>query len=62
MKKNGGRQIFFNEKWAPIKKALPIVTNYQRVDFKEGVAPYFREELRHQVTKILGEKDDKGKD
>lgn len=41
-------------------KALPIVTNYQRVDFKEGVAPYFREELRHQVTKILGEKDDKG--
>lgn len=37
-------------------KQLPIVTDYQVVDFKEGIAPYFREELRHQVTQILGEK------
>lgn len=37
-------------------KALPIVTDYQRVDFKEGIAPYYRESLRKEITEILREK------
>jgi penicillin-binding protein 1A len=31
-------------------KALPLVTRYHRVDYKEGVAPYFREYLRMMMT------------
>tara|TARA_B100000508_G_scaffold141097_1_gene147061 strand:+ start:165572 stop:168109 length:2538 start_codon:yes stop_codon:yes gene_type:complete len=42
-------------------KALPIVTDYQSVDHKEGMAPYFREHLRDEVTKLLREKDESGK-
>ncbi|MFA5575190.1 MAG: transglycosylase domain-containing protein [Brumimicrobium sp.] len=41
-------------------KSLPIITDYQRVDFKEGVAPYFRESLRQEITDILAEKDTNG--
>lgn len=37
-------------------KALPILTDYQRVDFKEGIAPYYRESLRGEITEILAEK------
>lgn len=37
-------------------KALPIYTDYQSVDYKEGVAPYFREHLRSKITKLLAEK------
>lgn len=42
-------------------KALPIVTDYQSVDHKEGLAPYFRESLRGKITDILNEKLDNGK-
>ncbi|WP_107037346.1 transglycosylase domain-containing protein [Brumimicrobium mesophilum] len=42
-------------------KALPIVTNYQSVDHKEGLAPYFRESLRGKIADILSEKLDNGK-
>ena len=41
-------------------KALPIVTDYQTVDHKEGLAPYFRESLRSELASILTEKDEKG--
>lgn len=41
-------------------KQLPILTDYQTVDHKEGLAPYFRESLRNQLSKVLLEKDDKG--
>lgn len=41
-------------------KLLPILTDYQRVDHKSGLAPYFRESLRSEVTKILGSQDEKG--
>ncbi len=37
-------------------KALPIITDYQSVDHKEGAAPYFREHLRSKVTNLLSEK------
>jgi len=41
-----------------IKTAL--VVNYQSVDHKEGMAPYFREVLRQEVTEILLTKKDDG--
>jgi penicillin-binding protein 1A len=41
-------------------KVLPIVTNYQSVDHKEGLAPYFRESLRGKISHILNEKSDNG--
>lgn len=41
-------------------KALPILTNYQRVDHKEGLAPYFREALRGELKAILNKKDEDG--
>jgi penicillin-binding protein 1A len=41
-------------------KALPIVTDYQSVDHKEGAAPYFREHLRGEVTDLLSEKMSNG--
>ncbi|MDR0428131.1 MAG: transglycosylase domain-containing protein [Dysgonamonadaceae bacterium] len=31
-------------------KALPLVTHYNKVDHKEGIAPYFREYLRLTMT------------
>src|SRR5690554_4270120 len=37
-------------------KALPIITDYQTVDHKEGPAPYFRESLRNTIANILTEK------
>lgn len=30
-------------------KALPLVIDFHRVDHKEGIAPYFREELRYML-------------
>lgn len=41
-------------------KELPLGLNYTRVDHQAGLAPYFRESLRKEVTKILGEKDANG--
>ncbi len=41
-------------------KVLPIITHYQAVDHKKGIAPYFRETLRKDVTAILDEKDENG--
>lgn len=41
-------------------KVLPIQTDYQTVDHKEGLAPYFRESLRGSISNILSEKLDNG--
>src|SRR5690554_2321799 len=41
-------------------KQLPITTDYQTVDHKEGLAPYFRESLRNTIANILTEKQDNG--
>lgn len=41
-------------------KMKPIVTDYQVVDHKRGMAPYFRESLRGEVTKLLSEKKKDG--
>ena len=41
-------------------KVLPLGLHYTRVDHQSGLAPYFRETLRKEVTKILGNKDKNG--
>lgn len=41
-------------------KALPLHVDYQVVDHKGGVAPYFRESLRKKVSEMLRETDEKG--
>ncbi|PCJ00655.1 MAG: penicillin-binding protein [Flavobacteriales bacterium] len=38
-------------------RVLPIVLNYQAVDHREGIAPYFRETLRLKIQKMFKEKD-----
>jgi penicillin-binding protein 1A len=42
-------------------KVLPIVTDYQTVDHKEGLAPYFRESLRSKLAIILSTKNEEGR-
>jgi penicillin-binding protein 1A len=41
-----------------IKK--PLVTNYQKVDHKKGMAPYFRESLRKEVTELFNQRNPDG--
>ena len=41
-------------------RQLPLSLNYTRVDHQSGLAPYFRETLRMDVSKILREKDESG--
>jgi penicillin-binding protein 1A len=36
-------------------KLKPIITKYQKVDHKEGVAPYFRESIRAELTNLFAE-------
>jgi penicillin-binding protein 1A len=38
----------------------PLKTDYQIVDHKRGMAPYFREQLRGEVTKLLNERKSDG--
>jgi penicillin-binding protein 1A len=40
--------------------ALPLGLNFQRVSHDEGIAPYFREELRGELKRLLSEKDASG--
>lgn len=39
-------------------KALPLVLNYHKVDHKDGLAPYFREELRRMLKAKAPHRDD----
>ncbi len=41
-------------------KVKPLLTDYQVVDHKKGLAPYFRESVRAEVTTILNEKNPDG--
>lgn len=38
----------------------PLVTSYQEVDHKKGIAPYFREALRSELNKLLMSKNEDG--
>ena len=41
-------------------KKTPIIIDYTTVDHKEGLAPYFRESLRKEVSNLLKSKNNKG--
>lgn len=41
-------------------KNKPIIVDYQIVDHKQGMAPYFRESLRKELTDLLREKNEDG--
>ncbi len=41
-------------------RKLPLGLNYQRVDHREGPAPYFREHLRSKLGEIFTKKNEKG--
>lgn len=41
-------------------RVLPLVLDYNVVDHKEGIAPYFRETLRLKLQEMFEEKDDEG--
>ncbi|MEX2484703.1 MAG: transglycosylase domain-containing protein [Brumimicrobium sp.] len=41
-------------------KLIPLETDYQTVDHKEGLAPYFRESLRNELSNLFKEKDKEG--
>jgi penicillin-binding protein 1A len=41
-------------------KELPLNINYQRVDHREGLAPYFKEVLRSELQKKFSEKNPDG--
>ena len=47
------------EQYDSLKK-IPLYTDYQTVDHKEGLAPYFRESLRNEIRTLLLEKNPDG--
>jgi len=53
------RQKLTREEYEKLTKK-PLVTNYQEVDHKTGTAPYFREQLRGEISKLLSEKNPDG--
>lgn len=42
-------------------KDIPITLDYQVVDHKEGMAPYFRESLRAELKELFSKEDENGK-
>lgn len=57
MRKNG----FLSTQQYDSLKVLPLGLDFQRIDHAEGPAPYFREELRLKLEKMLSEKDEQGR-
>ena len=55
MKKNG----YLTEKEFEDLKKENLVLNFNRTSHNDGLAPYFREELRKEVKKLLAEEDNK---
>ncbi|MCO5258651.1 MAG: transglycosylase domain-containing protein [Crocinitomicaceae bacterium] len=43
-----------------VLKNEPIIVDYQVVDHKEGIAPYFRESLRKELSDLFNSKDENG--
>ena len=41
-------------------RTIPVEIDYQIVDHKEGLAPYFRESLRSDLSKLFKSKDENG--
>lgn len=38
----------------------PLLTDYQSVDHKQGIAPYFRESIRSEINNLFSQKNEKG--
>ncbi len=56
MKKNG----HITEQEFDSLKQLPLDLNYTKVDHQDGIAPYFRETLRKELTDLINKKDENG--
>jgi penicillin-binding protein 1A len=54
------KQEFISETAYDSLKILPLGLKFKRIDHKEGLAPYFRETLRLQLTELLQQTDDDG--
>ncbi len=57
---NEGLRVKITKEEFEVLSKKPLVVNYQLVDHKMGHAPYFRESLRGELTKLLSEKDKDG--
>lgn len=53
MKRNG----LLNDSTFDTLSSMPLDLRFQRVDHKEGIAPYFREALRQDLGRIFSEED-----
>lgn len=58
--KNASLKNYITQEEYDSLKTKPIITNYQVVDHKQGIAPYFRESLRGEVSALLKEKNEDG--
>jgi penicillin-binding protein 1A len=57
---NEGIKNKLTEEEYDVLKTEPLVIRYTSLDHKEGIAPYFRESLRKEVTEILTAKNSDG--
>jgi penicillin-binding protein 1A len=57
-KKNEALKTYITQQDYDILRLQAIVTDYQVVDHKQGIAPYFRESLRSQLTELFQQKKD----
>ncbi len=58
--KNAALRVTITKEEYDVLKKKPLVCNYQEVDHKRGMAPYFREGLRKELTSIFSEKNSDG--
>lgn len=59
-KENKALRIFITKEECERLKKKPLTCNFQEVDHKRGMAPYFREGLRKELTSLLMEKNHDG--
>lgn len=59
-KKNEALSSFLDQTEYDSLVQQPIPVDYQVVDHKEGLAPYFRESLRSELTALFKQKDENG--
>ncbi len=58
--KNKALRVTITKEEYEILSKKPLVCNYQEVDHKRGMAPYFREALRKELTGLFSEKNSDG--
>lgn len=59
-KKNEALSSFLDQTEYDSLAQQPVKVDYQVVDHKEGLAPYFRESLRSELTALFKQKDENG--